>query len=409
MSYRLTPKDLPRDGGRALPPTLRHFFETAYHADLAPVRVHESVAVLRAGAHAVTLGDNLYFAPGCYRPGTEEGLWLIGHELAHVLQQREGRVTASHGDAFIDDAALEAEADALATAALRHPGYALRRPIAPPTNMGPHPAVIQPFWERLADGQTVWRDNALWRNNWYEYVTWTWPLFCLPRGVYRRRTTSPFGNHYLDLDYDGRIRPAANAAIGGGLGLDNPAGWPLNRDGQVQELFNRFRRNTWFCYTMNAGAFVCDPANQIGTRWGGDCTVLSQFFACIAEHEFGVQVDIDAQPLAYLANAGQTIDPLAVGNCANLAGVASSYWFFANHFWVTYHTEAGGLQSYDLLFGTVGAPVINANWLEAAYNMAANTSTLANGTIVGPGPQFNVVGVPRGRLTASYQILHVGG
>jgi len=38
--------------------------------------------------HALTEGDDVYFAPGRYAPGTKEGDRLIAHELAHVAQQR---------------------------------------------------------------------------------------------------------------------------------------------------------------------------------------------------------------------------------------------------------------------------------------------------------------------------------
>src|SRR5258706_196915 len=49
-----------------------------------------------------------------YQPNSEAGQALIGHELAHVVQQRGGRVSASgqgKGAPIVDDHALEREAD----------------------------------------------------------------------------------------------------------------------------------------------------------------------------------------------------------------------------------------------------------------------------------------------------------
>ncbi|HET9627074.1 MAG TPA: DUF4157 domain-containing protein [Kofleriaceae bacterium] len=67
------------------------------------------------GALAFTLGEAVYFAPGLYDPTTREGLELLGHELTHVVQQRDGRVTSPYvrGVTIVQDPALEAEADAM--------------------------------------------------------------------------------------------------------------------------------------------------------------------------------------------------------------------------------------------------------------------------------------------------------
>lgn len=65
--------------------------EGAFGADFSQVRIHTDGAgqsmASREGALAVTLGSDVAFAPGRYRPGTPEGDALLAHELAHVLQQ----------------------------------------------------------------------------------------------------------------------------------------------------------------------------------------------------------------------------------------------------------------------------------------------------------------------------------
>jgi hypothetical protein len=75
-------------GGRPLPPPLQHRLETAFGQDFAGVRIHEGHDATLAGALSFAKGDNIYFAPGQYRPHDSAGQELIGHELAHVVQQR---------------------------------------------------------------------------------------------------------------------------------------------------------------------------------------------------------------------------------------------------------------------------------------------------------------------------------
>ena len=64
--------------------------------DLSAVRIHtdtEAAAASQAmGAAAVTIGNDIYFAAGRFRPDTGPGRALIAHELTHVEQQRrDGR------------------------------------------------------------------------------------------------------------------------------------------------------------------------------------------------------------------------------------------------------------------------------------------------------------------------------
>ncbi|MBK8174463.1 MAG: DUF4157 domain-containing protein [Rhodospirillales bacterium] len=104
-----------RDGGRPLPEAVQHKMQAAFGADFSDVRVHEGPQAATIGAIAFTVGHDIYFAPGRYQPQTAHGQQLLGHELAHVLQQRAGRVRNSSGSGFaiVHDHALEAEADRL--------------------------------------------------------------------------------------------------------------------------------------------------------------------------------------------------------------------------------------------------------------------------------------------------------
>jgi hypothetical protein len=81
-----------RGGGQPLPTGERAFFEPRMGANLGPVRIHADAQAARLSAdlaaRAFTVGSDVYFGGGEYRPGEGEGRRLIAHELTHVLQQR---------------------------------------------------------------------------------------------------------------------------------------------------------------------------------------------------------------------------------------------------------------------------------------------------------------------------------
>jgi ribosomal protein S18 acetylase RimI-like enzyme len=112
---------LARGGGKPLPPAVLAKMEAAFGADFSAVRVHVGPQASRIGAVAFTTGEDLYFAPGRYQPESVQGQQLLGHELAHVIQQRQGRVRApGNGMAVVQDRMLEAEADRLGMRAAAH-------------------------------------------------------------------------------------------------------------------------------------------------------------------------------------------------------------------------------------------------------------------------------------------------
>lgn len=67
---------------------------------------------------AYTVGRDVVFDEGAYRPGTDAGRRLIAHELTHVIQQgrADTRIQPDSGNAFGDSGALPT--------ALRLPLYA---------------------------------------------------------------------------------------------------------------------------------------------------------------------------------------------------------------------------------------------------------------------------------------------
>jgi len=78
-------------GGVPLDATTRAFFEPRFGQDFSQVRLHtDSNAAQMAeslNARAFTLGKHIAFGANQYSANTSEGRGLLGHELAHVVQQ----------------------------------------------------------------------------------------------------------------------------------------------------------------------------------------------------------------------------------------------------------------------------------------------------------------------------------
>lgn len=95
--------------------TVKEGMETSFNTDFSDVRVHASSSKApEVAALAYTQGSDIHFAPGQFSQDSSAGKQLLGHELAHVVQQREGRVqptTEVGGMPVNDDVSLEKEAD----------------------------------------------------------------------------------------------------------------------------------------------------------------------------------------------------------------------------------------------------------------------------------------------------------
>jgi len=101
--------------GNSLDWRTRSHMSQAYGADFSRVRVHTDgkAATLsqQLNALAFTVGHDIAFAPGQYRPGTLVGDALLAHELAHVVQQSGPASHAAGSQTAPDDSRLESEAD----------------------------------------------------------------------------------------------------------------------------------------------------------------------------------------------------------------------------------------------------------------------------------------------------------
>ena len=117
------------DAGAPLSPRLRSSFEEQFQTSLADVRLHNSSSAARLArqhqANALTIGRDIYFGKGRYRPDERRGQALLAHEITHVLQQYPG---GSHGTI----AAAEAEASAVAERSQNgSPRYRIQHHVAP--------------------------------------------------------------------------------------------------------------------------------------------------------------------------------------------------------------------------------------------------------------------------------------
>jgi hypothetical protein len=97
---------VPGEGSRVSRQAWCRTYEDLFHAlycgqgfdvDLSGIRIHYAGvdAICRAwGACALTVGSDICFRSGFCAPHTVAGLWLLAHEVAHVVQQRRGPVAA---------------------------------------------------------------------------------------------------------------------------------------------------------------------------------------------------------------------------------------------------------------------------------------------------------------------------
>jgi len=108
-SRRVTPNE---GINRDLPEQMKARMEAHFGFDLSGVTFKESPEVSAMGAKAFTQGNVIKFAPGQFNPDTMIGREMIGHELAHVVQQAKGGVQANvEGSPINFDDGLEHSAD----------------------------------------------------------------------------------------------------------------------------------------------------------------------------------------------------------------------------------------------------------------------------------------------------------
>ena len=122
--------------GHPLPDVVVQAFADAWGEDFSSVRIHSDASAALASdllaAEAFTLGEDLYFAAGRFALQTEAGRALLAHELAHVVQLRNGDLRGLRGVSH-SGSPTEAAADAL-VARRGIPTFVHRQPGAAPAS-----------------------------------------------------------------------------------------------------------------------------------------------------------------------------------------------------------------------------------------------------------------------------------
>lgn len=99
------------DTAQPLEPATRSRFEAGFGRDFSDVRVHAGPAAAASArerrAQAYTVGTDVHFGAGRFRPDTRQGQQLIGHELAHVVQQSRGGTASDDAEARADVASTQ--------------------------------------------------------------------------------------------------------------------------------------------------------------------------------------------------------------------------------------------------------------------------------------------------------------
>jgi hypothetical protein len=82
-----------RSNGQSLDAATRAFFEPRFGHNFSGVRVHVDAKAAQSAravqALAYTVGSDIVFGANQFVPGSRDGRGLLGHELAHTLQQRQ--------------------------------------------------------------------------------------------------------------------------------------------------------------------------------------------------------------------------------------------------------------------------------------------------------------------------------
>ncbi|RSN72868.1 hypothetical protein DMH26_43480, partial [Streptomyces sp. WAC 05379] len=97
------PKEIVSGAGQPLDPGVRGELEERLGHDLSRVRLHTGRDAGQLtellGADAVAVGQDVFFAEGAFKPGTDEGRRLLAHELLHTVQNPHGLGTLRAGSA----------------------------------------------------------------------------------------------------------------------------------------------------------------------------------------------------------------------------------------------------------------------------------------------------------------------
>lgn len=120
--------------------------------DFSSIRVHyvgADRACRAVRASAFTVGSDIYFADGAFAPHARAGLWLLAHEVAHVVQQSAGTTPGPPSRLYVTPAGTpeERSADAAANAFITGRSFAFDVTKSRPAAARPRAAQRYMAWE----------------------------------------------------------------------------------------------------------------------------------------------------------------------------------------------------------------------------------------------------------------------
>ena len=122
---------------RPMSPQLREKFEPGFCADFTNIRISRGHIPEEMGVQAVAQGTDILLDESA-------GMDVLGHELAHVVQQAQGRVEG--GFPVVENASLEQEADVMGARV----ASGLTAQAGPQNGLGGEPMAIAPMSEASA-------------------------------------------------------------------------------------------------------------------------------------------------------------------------------------------------------------------------------------------------------------------
>ena len=144
-------------GGRPLSKETRAFFEPRFGQDFSGVRVHTdsntNQLARNINARAFTRGKDIVLKSGEYRPESLGGKRLLGHELAHVVQQNNAHKTVQRWSISKNEAVSNKSSDTLWGLSRQLTGSGMSWPCIRPVKMKSKKATGKHYYKyvRLGD------------------------------------------------------------------------------------------------------------------------------------------------------------------------------------------------------------------------------------------------------------------
>jgi hypothetical protein len=215
--------------GRPLDGSTRARMEAHFGHDFSQIRVHTDAPAARSaqalGARAYTYGRQLVFAQGAYDPQSSAGRRLLAHELAHIVQQGQGR----SGSYTAQEAEAEEQAHQFAKEAHSNGQTASRSGREAPLSAPTQPRLqCYTVPGSLACGDLVdWlNSNSPYAPEWAETAC----NYSFNGGVRTRSTPNPGGGVTV------QARGSSQATVSVSCPIDRPSWNPTrrpNRDAEV--------------------------------------------------------------------------------------------------------------------------------------------------------------------------------